>query len=62
MSTHRERVQNYIKGKAIKDAYVTGCGIILWFTDGSVFDYEATDGGYSTFEVYDSEEEWESEE
>ena len=38
-------------GKTIVDAEVDGYGIKLTFDDGSVFDYEATDGGYSGWEI-----------
>ena len=36
-------------GKTIKKAKVDGHGMILVFTDGSMFTYDASDGGYSLY-------------
>lgn len=47
--TYSEEIQKQLKGKTIKSAEVNGNGITLIFTDESQFDYEASDGGYSTF-------------
>ena len=41
-----------IVGKTIKFAKIDGYGIELRFTDGSGFEYEASDGGYSTYGFY----------
>lgn len=38
-----------LEGKTIKEAEVNGFGITLIFTDGDVFDYIASDGGYSHY-------------
>ena len=37
-------------GKTILAAEVDGFGIALVFDDGSVFNYSASDGGYSTYD------------
>ena len=37
-------------GKTISHAKVDGFGIMLVFTNGDAFDYDATDGGYSCYE------------
>jgi len=39
-------------GKTIKAVKLDGYGIQLQFTDGSRFEYEASDGGYSTYDFY----------
>lgn len=36
-------------GRTIVKADVDGCGIELTLDDGSVFFYNASDGGYSTY-------------
>lgn len=41
-------------GKTILAAEVDGFGIALVFDDGSVFNYSASDGGYSTYDFTDS--------
>ena len=38
-------------GKKIIDAEVDGDMVILTFEDGDVFEYYASDGGYSTYEL-----------
>ena len=40
-----------LTGKTIKEAEVDGFGIRMVFTDGAVFDYDASDGGYSQYEL-----------
>jgi len=37
-------------GKTIVGGYADGFYIILIFNDGSIFRYEASDGGYSQYE------------
>jgi len=37
-------------GKTITGGYVDGFHIMLVFDDGSIFDYDASDGGYSSWE------------
>ena len=41
-------------GKTILAAEVDGFGIVLVFDDGSVFNYSASDGGYSTYDFTES--------
>lgn len=38
-------------GKTIKEAEVDGFGIRIVFTNGAVFEYSASDGGYSQYEL-----------
>ena len=40
-----------LTGKTIKEAEVDGFGIRMVFTDGAVFEYSASDGGYSQYEL-----------
>lgn len=47
--TYSEEIQEQLKGKTIKSAEVNGDWITLTFTDETQFNYEASDGGYSTF-------------
>lgn len=50
-NTKRE-IDKKIIGKTIKKAKVDGSDVILEFTDGEVFEYIASDGGYSCFALY----------
>ena len=36
-----------LKGKIVEKAEITGYGVFIRFTDGTEFDYCASDGGYS---------------
>ena len=38
-------------GKTVMSADVNGFGVRIKFTDGTVFDYSASDGGYSCWSV-----------
>ena len=38
-------------GKTVMSADVNGVGVRIKFTDGTVFDYSASDGGYSCWSV-----------
>ena len=51
-------IDNRLVGRTIETAEVDGHGIRIYFRDGSVFSYEATDGGYSTYDLYESMEEY----
>ena len=44
-------VENKLIGKTIKTAEVNGYGIYIEFDDGSTFQYDATDGGYSSYDI-----------
>lgn len=50
------KIDKKLKGKTIVEAEVTGYDITLKFNDGSVFEYNASDGGYSVWEYRKSEE------
>lgn len=43
--------------KKIKDIYVDGFGFELLLEDGTKLEYCATDGGYSTYTIFDNIEE-----
>ena len=45
-----------LKGKVIIDAEITGYGVTLKLNDGTVFEYEASDGGYSVWNWRESED------
>ena len=38
-------------GKKVSATYIDGYGITICFTDGTVFTYDATDGGCSCWEI-----------
>lgn len=38
-------------GKTVMSSDVNGFGVRIKFTDGTVFDYSASDGGYSCWSV-----------
>ena len=38
-------------GKIIKSVEINGYGIEMRFTDGTVFVYDASDGGYSCWDI-----------
>ena len=39
-------------GKTIEDVELDGGRVYLYFTDGSRFEYDASDGGCSTYDFY----------
>ena len=39
-------------GKTIRKAEVTGFGVKFVMSDGTVLDYDSSDGGYSAWDVY----------
>ncbi len=47
-------VEKKMIGKTIAKAEIDGHGIHITFADGSVFDYDASDGGYSQYELTDN--------
>lgn len=51
-------IDNRLVGRTIETAEVDGYGIRIFFRDGSVFHYMATDGGYSDYDLYESMEEY----
>ena len=52
--TYEEETSQKIVGKTIGKAEITGHGVDLWFTDGTVLNYSASDGGYSSWSVKDN--------
>ena len=38
-------------GKTIESIEINGYGIEMRFTDGTVFEYDASDGGYSNWDI-----------
>lgn len=52
-----EEIKSRLEGKAIIKADVDGYGMTLELSDGSVFDYCASDGGYSRYGFDDEEDE-----
>lgn len=47
-------INKYLEGKTILKATVTGYNVILNFSDGDTFNYDATDGGWSSWELTDA--------
>ena len=43
-------------GKVIIDAEITGYGVTLKLNDGTILEYNASDGGYSTWDWEESED------
>lgn len=43
--------ENSFIGKTVSYSYIDGYGIEIGFTDGTVFTYVSTDGGYSGWEI-----------
>ena len=46
-------------GKTIKNIEVDGGRVFIEFTDGYIFDYWASDGGYSTWGIYKNRKQYE---
>jgi len=51
MSTYSEETEKQLIGRTIVKADVDGFGIRLVLDDGSRFEYDASDGGYSSWEI-----------
>lgn len=49
---YNSHIGKKLVGKTIKAVELDGFGIELRFTDGSGFEYEASDWGYSTYKFY----------
>lgn len=49
---YEERTKKAIIGKKVVDLDINGFGIRLLLDDGTVLDYESSDGGYSCWEIY----------
>lgn len=48
--------EKFLVGETIVKAEVGGYGIKLTFENNYVFDYDASDGGYSCWEIYKESE------
>lgn len=44
-------VEKALIGKTITDAIVNGYEVVLCFDDDTIFNYNASDGGYSSYEL-----------
>ena len=44
-------IEKELIGKTITNAIVNGFEVVLIFDDDTIFDYEASDGGYSGWEL-----------
>ena len=44
-------IEKELIGKTITSAIVNGYEVVLCFDDGTILDYEASDGGYSCYEL-----------
>lgn len=47
-----DETNNSLAGKTIKEANIDGYGVYIKFTDGVELDYSASEGGYSTWDIY----------
>lgn len=54
--------EKIIVGKTIKNIEVDGCMVFITFTDDYIFYYSASDGGYSSWEIYKNRKPYEEEE
>ena len=50
------KTEEALTGRTIAKAEVDGYGIVLELDDGITFLYDASDGGYSAWEVYEDGE------
>lgn len=51
MSEFEIKTNIALLGKTVKSANVSGHSVDIEFTDGTVFEYSASDGGYSCWSV-----------
>lgn len=49
-------IEKELIGKTIAYARINGFEVMLVFEDGTTLDYEASDGGYSSYELIEKEE------
>lgn len=50
--SEEEKFNKMLEGKTIKRAEINGYEITMDFDDGTTFNYLATDGGYSHYNLY----------
>lgn len=53
--TYTEKIVNKMIGKTIKNVDLDGFGMTIDFTDGTQFNFDASDGGYSEYEILEKE-------
>lgn len=46
-----------LAGKTIEKIYIDGYGIEIYFTDGTELEYDASDGGFSVWDISKSRKE-----
>lgn len=51
MNVYEEKTIKFLIGKTIKDVEINGFCFNITFTDNSKIDYDASDGGYSSWEM-----------
>jgi len=55
MTRYEEETREELIGRIIKDVEIDGFGIRLELLGGKVLVYDASDGGYSCWEIIDKE-------
>lgn len=53
MNKHANNIGERLIGRTIEAVVLSGYEVYLYFTDGSRFEYDASDGGYSTYDLYE---------
>ena len=51
MITAELEIEKALIGKTINSAIVNGYEVVLCFDDDTIFNYDASDGGYSSYEL-----------
>jgi hypothetical protein len=52
MNEYEEKTKAFLIGKTIKDVQIDGFCFSITFTDNSKINYDASDGGYSSWGMY----------
>lgn len=55
MNKRGEIIEKEITSKTIQTASIDGFGVYLTFTDGTELEFDASDGGYSSFTIKNNE-------
>ena len=55
MDKEEMTIEEIIATKPIKEVEITGFGLYITFKDGSQFEYNASDGGYSSWDYTESQ-------
>ena len=53
MGKYNDTIGKKLVGKTIESVLLNGGEVYLYFTDGSRFEYDASDGGWSTYGFYE---------